>query len=302
MGPRPVAATDRGDRRVVRQGPASTPCSSSRSARCTSCSRRWWPPAPASARRCRPTQQKMMQYLPVVFAVFLVFYLTGLVDLLHGPGDLPHRAAVLHHQALLQGRAVARSAGAGAPASAAREIEQERGRRRRHVRPGQARHGRGEGRQRQGAPAARRAASAGGRPASSTVSKRVTPPKNKPHRLDRVGRHRPADRAGPRHRPAARTARAAEEEVRKLTMEWVETTGRSIDEAKEQGARPTRRRRGRRRVRRARRAAGRSVRATSRRGAGPGSGSPDAAAAQARPARSQEARRRSRRQRGHEDG
>ena len=53
--------------------------SSWRSACCTTCSRRWSPPAPRWHRTCREMQAKLMQYLPVVFAVFLVFYLTGLV-------------------------------------------------------------------------------------------------------------------------------------------------------------------------------------------------------------------------------
>ena len=60
-------------------GTALRRCSWWPSACCTSSSRGWWLPAPRPARRCRPTQAKVMQYLPVVFAVFQIFFLTGLV-------------------------------------------------------------------------------------------------------------------------------------------------------------------------------------------------------------------------------
>ena len=44
-----------------------------------------------------PTQQKLMQYLPVVFAVFQIFFLTALVIYYIFSDPSSHPAAVLHH-------------------------------------------------------------------------------------------------------------------------------------------------------------------------------------------------------------
>ena len=52
--------------------------------------------------RCRPSQQKLMQYLPVAFAIFQVFFLARPRDLLHDPGDPAHRPAALHHTQVLR--------------------------------------------------------------------------------------------------------------------------------------------------------------------------------------------------------
>ena len=109
----------------------STPCWSSRSACCTSCSSGWWPPAPASARRCRPTQQKLMQYLPVVFAVFLVFYLTGLV--IYYMAQAIFRIGLQYYitHRFYKGEHVARSPGAARRRASSRDRQEGRRRRRR---------------------------------------------------------------------------------------------------------------------------------------------------------------------------
>ena len=116
-----------------------------------------------------PTQQKLMQYLPVVFAVFLVFYLTGLViyymaqaifriglqyyithRFYNGEESLGRQAQAAGNEA----REIAKKDGGGGGlfAQAKRELSDAKQPRR------------------QARPAAK----------PPTVSKRVTPPKNRP--------------------------------------------------------------------------------------------------------------------------
>ena len=117
-----------------------------------------------------PTQQKIMQYLPVVFAVFLVFYLTGLV--VYYMAQAIFRIGLQYyttHKFYKGDQSLGRQAQAAG--ARAREISAKD--------PGgggmfaQAR--------RDLASAKEAKSSSTGRPApTSTVSKRVTPPKNKP--------------------------------------------------------------------------------------------------------------------------
>ena len=129
-----------------------------------------------------PMQQKLMQYLPVVFAVFLVFYLTGLViyymaqaifriglqwyitrRFYAGEHSLGHQAAKAGVRAreMQQADPNGKGAGGGLFAQAKRELAGAKDA------PG----GEGKGTSRSGGP----------RPAAGpATSKRVPPPKNKP--------------------------------------------------------------------------------------------------------------------------
>jgi len=130
------------------------------------------------------TQQKLMQYLPVVFAVFLIFYLTGLVIYYMAQAIfriglqyyITHRFYKGDHslgqQALKAGneaREIAKKDGGGGGlfAQAKRDMAAAKdGSARGGARPA----GRGQGK---GAPAP-------ATPPPTTASKRVTPPKNRP--------------------------------------------------------------------------------------------------------------------------
>jgi YidC/Oxa1 family membrane protein insertase len=123
-----------------------------------------------------PTQQKIMQYLPVVFAVFLVFYLTGLViyymaqaifriglqayitrRFYHGDHSLGRQAQVAGVQARELAKEHKEAGGGGGIFAQAKR----------------------------GAPAASGQGEAGPAP---VTSKRVTPPKNKPTPTGRTAR------------------------------------------------------------------------------------------------------------------
>jgi YidC/Oxa1 family membrane protein insertase len=138
-------------------------------------------------------QQKIMQYLPVVFAVFLVFYLTGLViyymaqaifriglqyyitkRFYKGEMSLGQQAVRAGERAREMNKA--EGGGGGMFAQAKRDMAAAKG--------GNAKDAGGK------------AGKAGGRPASSTVSKRVTPPKNTPTPSGRSGRPSPSGRPG----------------------------------------------------------------------------------------------------------
>lgn len=151
------------------------------------------------------SQQKIMQYLPVVFAVFLVFYLTGLVIYYmaqaifriglqyyitkrfykgeHSLGQQAQRAGA-------QAREMNKDqpGGGGLFAQAKRDLAgaKDGGGKR------DAKSDAGKG----GKPA--------GRPNSTTVSKRVTPPKNAPTPSSRTGRPTSTGRAGRPTPPAPR--------------------------------------------------------------------------------------------------
>ena len=143
-----------------------------------------------------PTQQKLMQYLPVVFAVFLVFYLTGLV--IYYMAQAIFRIGLQYYitkrfykgehslgqQALKAGneaREIAKKDGGGGGlfAQAKRDLS-----------AAKEPNTRGGGR-----PAAGRTPTSA-TPGSSTVSKRVTPPKNKPTGGAGSGRPPSTGRAG----------------------------------------------------------------------------------------------------------
>ncbi len=143
-----------------------------------------------------PFQQKLMQYLPVVFAVFLVFYLTGLVIYYTAQAIIriglqyyiTHRFYKGEHslgqQAMRAGaeaREIAKADGGGGGggmfAQARREIASAKD---------QPTKGGGKG----GRPGA------GGRSEATQVSKRVTPPKNKPTPSGQAPRPPSTGRAG----------------------------------------------------------------------------------------------------------
>ena len=136
-----------------------------------------------------PTQQKLMQYLPVVFAVFLVFYLTGLV--IYYMAQAIFRIGLQYyttHKFYKGEQSLGRLAQAAG--ERAREISKKDG-------GGggmfaQARRDLATAKESKGA--------ASGRPApASTVSKRVTPPKNKPTPAGRP--NRPTASSGRNGRP-----------------------------------------------------------------------------------------------------
>ena len=145
-----------------------------------------------------PMQQKLMQYLPVVFAVFLVFYLTGLV--IYYMAQAIFRIGLQYYitkrfykgehslgqQAMKAGdeaREIAKKDGGGGGmfAQVKRDLTGAK-------EPG-SRGGRPGGGRTPSKPTA-------GKPASSTVSKRVTPPKNKPTGAAGSGRPTSTGRAG----------------------------------------------------------------------------------------------------------
>jgi YidC/Oxa1 family membrane protein insertase len=157
-------------------------------------------------------QQKIMQYLPVVFAVFLVFYLTGLV--IYYMAQAIFRIglqyyitrrfykgeASLGQQAVRAGERAREMTkdepgGGGMFAQAKRDMAAAKG--------GGASKGSATGR-----PAGKAAGKAddkpAGRPASTGGSKRVTPPKNTPTPSSRTGRPSPSGRSGRPTPPAPR--------------------------------------------------------------------------------------------------
>jgi YidC/Oxa1 family membrane protein insertase len=142
-----------------------------------------------------PTQQKIMQYLPVVFAVFLVFYLTGLViyymaqaifriglqwyttkRFYHGEESLGRQAQKASNEA----REIAKADGGGTGMFA--QVKRD-------------------------AAAAKAPAKGSDKPGPTpTTSKRVTPPKNKPTTASsRSGRPAPTGKAAQQRPPAPRT-------------------------------------------------------------------------------------------------
>ena len=170
-----------------------------------------------------PTQQKLMQYLPVVFAVFLFFYLTGLViyymaqaifriglqyyitrKFYHGDQSLGRQAIAAGDEAReLAKKDGGTAAGACSPVPSATWPT----------------------------PRASRRAKGGSAkkelpPAEPVASKRVTQPKGKPTAT------RPAS-SGRASRPAGRVRRRPRRSRRSHAMEWVETTARTVEEAKE---------------------------------------------------------------------
>ena len=134
-----------------------------------------------------PTQQKIMQYLPVVFAGFLIFYLTGLViyymaqaifriglqyytthRFYKGEQSLGRQAQA----ASVQAREIAKNDGGGGGMFA------------------QARRDLASAKEQKGSP------QSSGRPNGTASSKRVTPPKNKPTPTGRSGRPSTPARSG----------------------------------------------------------------------------------------------------------
>ena len=118
------------------------------------------------------TQAKLMQYLPVVFAVFLVFYLTGLV--IYYMAQAIFRIGLQYyitHRFYKGEHSLGRQAQAAG--ERAREIAKKDGGGGGPVRPGQAE---------LSAPAKQTGKEARPRPSTrpTTTSKRVTPPKNRP--------------------------------------------------------------------------------------------------------------------------
>ncbi len=132
-----------------------------------------------------PMQQKIMQYLPVVFAVFLVFYLTGLV--IYYMAQAIFRIGL---QWYITRRFYKGEQSLGRQAMAAGEQAREMAK----SEPG----GGGLfGQIKKEAAAAKGASAKNAKPASSTtVSKRVTAPKNKPTPTGKGGRPAPSGRAG----------------------------------------------------------------------------------------------------------
>jgi YidC/Oxa1 family membrane protein insertase len=131
-----------------------------------------------------PMQQKLMQYLPVVFAVFLVFYLTGLV--IYYMAQAIFRIGL---QWYITRRFYKGEESLGRQAMAAGEKAREMAK----SEPG----GGGLfGQMKKEAAAAKQASAKNAKPTSSTtVSKRVTPPKNKPTPVSKAGRPAPTGRA-----------------------------------------------------------------------------------------------------------
>ena len=198
---------------VVRQGPYLRPARGGASACCTSSSSRWSPPGPQVAPNMSATQQKLMQYLPVVFAVFLVFYLTGLV--IYYMAQAIFRIGLQYY---ITHRFYKGEHSLGRQAQARRRAgprdRQEGRRRRRAVRPGQAR-------------AQRRQAGAGqAAGATPTTQQAGHSPEEPSDAVEAAAAGRPS--TGKAARPNA----PPQEEVGH-TMEWVETTARTLEEAKD---------------------------------------------------------------------
>ena len=131
-----------------------------------------------------PMQQKIMQYLPVVFAVFLVFYLTGLV--IYYMAQAIFRIGL---QWYITRRFYKGEESLGRQAMAAGEKAREMAKNE----PG----GGGLfGQMKKEAAAAKDSAAKNAKPSSSTTAcKRVTPPKNKPTPASKAGRPAPTGRA-----------------------------------------------------------------------------------------------------------
>lgn len=147
------------------------------------------------------SQQKIMQYLPVVFAVFLVFYLTGLV--VYYMAQAIFRIAL---QWYITKRFYAGEHSLGKQAQKAGEQAREIAK----ADPnsggglfGQAKKELAAAKEQKGKPAPAKGAAA----ASTTVSKRVTPPKNKPTPTGSSGRPPSSGRSGRPTPPASRTQR-----------------------------------------------------------------------------------------------
>jgi YidC/Oxa1 family membrane protein insertase len=140
-----------------------------------------------------PMQQKIMQYLPVVFAVFLVFYLTGLV--VYYMAQAIFRIGLQYyttHRFYKGEQSLGRQA-------------QEAGERAREIAKkdgggggmfAQARRDLATAKEPKGSASA-------GRPSTSTVNKRVTPPKNKPTAAGRPSRPNAAPGRNGRPTPPA---------------------------------------------------------------------------------------------------
>ncbi len=171
-----------------------------------------------------PTQQKLMQYLPVVFAAFLFFYLTGLViyymaqaifriglqyyitrKFYHGDQSLGRQAIAAGAEARELAKKDGGTGGGGcspAPSASSGQRQGPAG-------------GQGSARRRRSC-----------RAAEPVASKRVTQPKGKPTAT------RPAS-SGRASRPGGRVRRRPRRSRRSHAMEWVETTARTVEEAKE---------------------------------------------------------------------
>ena len=147
-----------------------------------------------------PAQQKIMQYLPVVFAVFLVFYLTGLViyymaqaifriglqyyitkRFYKGEMSLGQQAQRAGERAREMNKS--EGGGGGMFAQAKRDLASAKG---------------------NGGAAGKPGTKPAGRPNPTAGSKRVTPPKNAPTPSARTGRPTPTGRPGRPTPPAPR--------------------------------------------------------------------------------------------------
>ena len=141
----------------------------------------------AAAPNMSETQQKIMQYLPVVFAVFLIFYLTGLV--IYYMAQAIFRIAL---QAYITRRFYRGEESLGRQAQAAGDRAREIAKK--------------DGKETGGGlfAQAKREMAASKAPqkpaASATVSKRVTPPKNRPTPSGRAGQPAPSGKVA---RPGA---------------------------------------------------------------------------------------------------
>jgi YidC/Oxa1 family membrane protein insertase len=140
----------------------------------------------AAAPNMSETQQKIMQYLPVVFAVFLVFYLTGLV--IYYMAQAIFRIGL---QAYITRRFYRGEHSLGRQAQAAGDRAREMAKK--------------DGKEGGLFAQAKRELSASKTPqkpgaTSATVSKRVTPPKNRPTPTGRAGRPAPTGKVA---RPGA---------------------------------------------------------------------------------------------------
>jgi YidC/Oxa1 family membrane protein insertase len=147
------------------------------------------------------SQQKIMQYLPVVFAVFLVFYLTGLV--IYYMAQAIFRIGLQYYitRRFYKGEA---SLGKQAQRAGerAREMNEKDGgggglfsQAKRDIAAAKGGNPKGD----TGKPGAKN-----GKPDSTTVNKRVTPPKNAPTPSGRTNRPAPSGRSGRPTPPAPR--------------------------------------------------------------------------------------------------
>ena len=195
-----------------------------------------------------PAQQKLMQYLPVVFAVFQVFFLTGLIIYYMAQAVLR-----IAQQAYITRRFYGHEESLGRQAQRAGDEARElakTGRRRVAGCSGQVEAGRQTGRRPgQGASRAKKDAR---RAARTSATKRTTAPKGRPTPTGKARRGAPEagsaiGSTGRQPEPrAAGNAGADQRREEPLTgrhawpgrrtewmMEWVETTARTIEEAQE---------------------------------------------------------------------